>query len=390
MTVPTLTDLRKRFAYDLTQRGVLRDPKLHAAFEQVPRDAFLRHFFRPALDGTSYDMIDFRHPAWLDMVYSDGAWPIQLDGRNHAWELPAGCRSIKGTPTSTSTAPSLTATLLEQLDLRCGHRVLEIGTGSGYTTAVLCHRLGSPLVTSIDIDPMLVSRARVQLDLCGYYPAVDTSDYVSGDAGNDPYDRLVATCGVPTIPAGWLGQVRPGGVILAQIYRELGVNALIRLTVHSDNHAEGRFLPHQSGFAPTRPYRSIDPNQWFRRAIHERGATRAAEPDLALDAANQAAPYMLLAALQMPGVARLDFRPPTREPQTWLFHPDGSWACHNTRSHTVEQHGTHRLWDQVERLYREWCALGRPSRERFGLTATTEFQSLWLDSPQSEHRWVLS
>jgi protein-L-isoaspartate(D-aspartate) O-methyltransferase len=390
MTVPNVADPRKRFAYDLTQRGLLRDPKLHAAFDQVPREAFLRYFFRPALDGTSYDTVDFRHPAWLDMVYSDGAWPIQLDGRSCAWELPHGCRSLKGSPTSTSTSPSLAALMLEQLDLRCGHRVLEIGTGSGYTTALLCHRLGSPLVTSIDIDPTLVDRARTQLDSCGYYPAVGISDHVSGDPGNDPYDRLIATCGVPAIPPDWLRQVRPAGVILAQIYRELGVNALIRLTVDHDHSAQGFFLPYQGGFAPTRSYRPIDPGQRFRRAIHEHGAVRPTEPGLALALPNQTSSLVMFAGLLMPGVARLDLRPLSREPQTWLFHPDGSWACHNTRSHTVEQHGPRLLWDHVERIYREWCALGRPSRERFGLTVTAEMQWLWLDSPRGDHQWVLS
>jgi protein-L-isoaspartate(D-aspartate) O-methyltransferase len=389
MTVSNVADPRKRFAYDLTQRGLLRDPQLHAAFDQVPREAFLRHFFRPALDGTSYDTVDFQHPAWLDMVYSDGAWPIQLDGRICAWELPHGCRSLKGLPTSTSTSPSLAAMMLEQLDLRCGHQVLEIGTGSGYTTALLCHRLGSPLVTSIDIDPVLVDRARAQLQSCGYYPALGISDHVSGDAGNDPYDRLIATCGVPAIPPDWLTQVRPAGVILAQIYRELGVNALVRLTVDDDHSARGFFLPYQGGFAPTRSYRPLDPGQRFRRAIHEHGTVRPTEPGLALALPNRAASLVMFAGLLMPGVARLDLRPPSREPQTWLFHPDGSWARHDTRSHTVEQHGPRLLWDQVERFYREWCALGRPSRERFGLTVTTELQWLWLDSPHSGHQWVL-
>jgi len=66
-------------------------------------------------------------------------------------------------PTSSSTMPSLMARMLEALDVHDGQRVLEIGTGTGYNAALLCYRLGSANVVSIDIDPGLVAAANEHL-----------------------------------------------------------------------------------------------------------------------------------------------------------------------------------------------------------------------------------
>ncbi len=105
--------------------------------------------------------------------------------------------------------------MLEALDISLGMSVLEIGTGTGYNAALLCHRLGSACVTSVDIDPALVDAARERLAALGYTPRLAARDGSAGYPPGAPYDRVIATVGVHVIPAAWIGQTREGGRILA-------------------------------------------------------------------------------------------------------------------------------------------------------------------------------
>src|SRR5262249_17220674 len=145
--------------------------------------------------------------------------------------------------TSSSTLPSLVLSMLEALDVVDGSRVLEIGTGSGYNAALLCERLGSERVTSLDIDPELVELAAERLAANGSPPPRAAADGVRGYPGRAPYDRIIATCGVPAIPPAWLAQAAPGAVILADLHGALG-GTLVKLTVGADGVATGRFVPY--------------------------------------------------------------------------------------------------------------------------------------------------
>jgi protein-L-isoaspartate(D-aspartate) O-methyltransferase len=153
------------------------------------------------------------------------------------------------------------------------------------------------------------------------------------------------------------------------------------LTVADDGSATGHFLTDWGYFMPARSHRGTDPTLRLAEVVQETGHTTPTT--LTFDG-----PALFLAALLTPGIVRLDFQPTGREPQTWLFHTDGSWACYNTESMTVEQDGPIRLWEVVERAYTLWTELDRPGRNRFGLTVTPNgVHVLWLDSPQ--HRVVV-
>jgi len=370
---------RRSMADDLARAGLL-SPAWREPFETVPRHLFLPRYFRLAADNMRYEAVAAGDAGWLDDVYRNSVLPTQLDGDDARWEQArqAGV-PIEGTPTSSSTMPSLMAAMLDALDVRDGLRVLEIGTGTGYNAAVLSHRLGSGLVTTVDVDAALVEQARRNLACAGYSPTVATVDGTAGYPPNARYDRVIATASVPAIPPPWLEQAAPGAVIVTHLYRDLGGDALIRLAVGSDGAAEGHFLADYGNFLPVRSHHGPDALHRLAEIGNETGDTRPVRTAITGDEDGE--PYLTFAALVLPGVARLAFQPEDGEPELWLFTAD-SWACRNIVADTVEQHGPRRLWDELEHAHAQWEAIGEPDRSRLGLTVTPDgAHRLWVDSP---------
>jgi protein-L-isoaspartate(D-aspartate) O-methyltransferase len=120
-------------------------------------------------------------------------------------------RDRAGVPVSSSSQPAIMAIMLDQLALAPGHRVLEIGAGTGYNAALISHITGpAGQVTSIDIDPDVVREATWHLAAAGF-PGVTVvaADGADGFAGHAPYDRLIATVGVSDLAPAWLSQLTP-------------------------------------------------------------------------------------------------------------------------------------------------------------------------------------
>jgi protein-L-isoaspartate(D-aspartate) O-methyltransferase len=359
----------------LIARGVLRSERWIRAFQVVPRDVFVPRIFIDPQHTGRYELLDGTQPdrrrEWLRQVYTDEPLVTQLDGTT--W-------------LSSSSQPSLMAMMLEALMVTGTERILEIGTGTGYNAALLCEGLRSELVTSVDIDTGLVGMARGRLHGLGYHPTLAAVDGARGYPGKAPYDRIMATCSMPQIPVGWIQQSAPGGLIMANLYRELGGGALALLTVTGDE-ASGHFLPFPGGFMPTRRCPHLSAVDLLDAHRDKAGQQTSATFSAALlddDA------FGMLAALRLPGIQRLGLVPEDGPEQTWLLGPDGSWARQDvTDEGTVRQGGPARLWDQIETIHDEWTALGRPARQEFGLTVTADgHHRLWAGS-QAGRGWTL-
>lgn len=96
--------------------------------------------------------------------------------------------------------PSLMLEMLQLLDVREGHRVMDAGAGTGYNLAWLSHRLGSDNAFGIDIDPAIVEQAIKNLEAAGYSPHVVCGDAEKGYPDGAPSDRWLATFTVPEVP----------------------------------------------------------------------------------------------------------------------------------------------------------------------------------------------
>lgn len=104
--------------------------------------------------------------------------------------------------------------LLATLRIDAGDNVLHVGTGIGYTAALLYERLGSNKVTTVNIDPNLSNAARTRLDRIGYTPTVVTGNGAQGYVPNIPYDAILATCALRRISADWPALAAPGAWIV--------------------------------------------------------------------------------------------------------------------------------------------------------------------------------
>ncbi|GLZ14573.1 O-methyltransferase [Actinomadura sp. NBRC 104425] len=172
---------------------------------------------------------------WAELANSGDSLVIQMDD---------GKAVEKGAwPTSSSTTPDGVIEMIGLLDLEPGMRVLEIGTGSGYSAAVLAYLVGAENVVSIEVDAMLADHARRALDRAGYAVRVVTGDGMQGYAVGAPYDRVAVTAAVHTLPYAWVQQTTPGGILVvpwAPTFHPDG--PLAKLTVADDRTAAGRFI----------------------------------------------------------------------------------------------------------------------------------------------------
>jgi protein-L-isoaspartate(D-aspartate) O-methyltransferase len=111
--------------------------------------------------------------------------------------------------------PKMEARVLQELDLAGGEAVLEIGTGSGYFTALLASR--KAFVTSVEINPRLAAEARGRLARAG----IGGVELAVGDGaqgfGSEHYDVIVLTGSTPIVPEGLAGQLKPGGRLFAVV-----------------------------------------------------------------------------------------------------------------------------------------------------------------------------
>jgi protein-L-isoaspartate(D-aspartate) O-methyltransferase len=176
------------FLLTLRRRGI-GDQAVLRAMDEVPRECFVESSF-------------------TGRAYADQALPIDCG--------------------QTISQPYVVAYMTEQLALRPHHRVLEVGTGSGYEAAVLSRLVHE--VVSIERYRTLASQARDRLQSLGYKNVeVVVGDGFAGVPGRAPYDRIIVTAAAEHVPQALIDQLADDGVMLLPLGPRDGAQHIIRL-----------------------------------------------------------------------------------------------------------------------------------------------------------------
>ena len=166
---------RKILIAKLKEMGI-NDEAILEAFDAVPR-----HYF-------------------LDLVFEAQAY------QNMAFQIGSG---------QTISHPYTVAFQTQLLELKKGMKVLEIGTGSGFQTCILC-KLGTK-VFSIERHKELHKKAKTIIDYFKFSARLFFGDGYKGNKTYGPYDRILVTCGAPEVPAELLAQLKPGGIMVIPV-----------------------------------------------------------------------------------------------------------------------------------------------------------------------------
>ncbi len=180
---------RMQFLLGLRKRGI-SDPAVLRAMDEVPREHFVETPF-------------------ADSAYADQALPIACG--------------------QTISQPYVVAFMTEHLDVQPDHRVLEVGTGSGYQAAVLS-RLAREVI-SVERYRTLAETARQRLRMLGYDNVdVRVGDGLAGVPDCAPYDRIIVTAAAKTVPDALLRELADGGVMVLPLGPHAGPQQLVKLT----------------------------------------------------------------------------------------------------------------------------------------------------------------
>jgi len=386
-------ELRRRLVAGLEARGQLT-ADWQDSFLNVPRDAFIpdRVWWHDHELDSRYSLVPLqRHDdpqRWVELAYLDDFVVTQVnDGR------PAGPDGRGDDVTSVASMPTIMATMLRHLDAQPEHSVLEIGTGTGYAAAVLAHRLGAEMVTTIEIDPELADQARKALHDIGFSGVtVITGDGADGYSPHAPYDRVISMAAVQVVPYPWVAQTREGGRILTPWATDYENGSLLALEVDRNGIATGRIV-------------DTVVCMWLRRqrSLRVRVCRDVYDEHYAELRDSELHPYWVAGhrdvctaiGLRVPHCRPLYWPADEDDPQgtLWLIDPwSRSWASlrhHPERSgpYVVRQHGPRRLFDEVEAAYQWWIRRGAPTVDQWRFTVSPAGQQVWLADERGDYVW---
>lgn len=290
--------------------------------------------------------------------------------------------------TSSASMPTVVKQMLDACDVHEGQHVLEIGTGTGYTAALLSDRVGpTGRVVTVEVDPELAAAARTRLEAAGVDVEVVCADGLQGWEPGAPYDRVHVTCGIRRIPSAWLEQC-PAGLIALPWGTSISDSRdrLLTLSV-ADGVGVGR-LGTGIAFMKARSQRAV-PFPWDAWPDTD----DAAEADLHLawdeieGSLNRAGEFVM--GLLVSGLTfRLSGSHDAGDGRVLWLERDGAYASigfGKERSTTLT--GDRSLIGDYARAVRWWYEQGCPEAHEFGLRVAGDGEytrsQVWFGSPDT-------
>ena len=197
---------RRQLIEELVQMGI-QDQRILSAFGAIPR-----HYF-------------------LDLAFDEQAYT------NMAFQIGSG---------QTISHPYTVAFQTELLQLEKSMRVLEIGTGSGFQTSILC-ALGAR-VFSIERHQPLHAKAKRMIEFFGFNASLFFGDGYKGNRVYAPYERILVTCGAPDIPDVLMEQLKVGGLMVIPVgegaeQKMLRIHKTTETTYTTEEFGTFKFVP---------------------------------------------------------------------------------------------------------------------------------------------------
>lgn len=355
-----------------------------SAYAAVPRSAVLPDVIWPfdMETGRSVPVSRAEDPdRWQEFANADVPIVTQWDDGTHTGREPGEV------PTSSASMPSVVFRMLQDLDLHRGHTALEIGTATLWNSLLMAHRAGPGHVTTMEVDRDLAEAARETAERFGNSVRVVHGDGFQGYPEGAPYDRIMATCGLRSIPFAWVEQSPPGGIIVAP----WGTNyshgdAVVRLVVAPDGKSASGTFTGPVEFMKLRAQRLVPlaHSEYVTGSVAE-GDESSTTLTEAVFAGGQFSPERFAIGLRVPRCRHVVAEKRDGARAVWFYSlSDLSWACVQFRdgdTARVWQSGPRRLWDSVENAFHWWLHQGTPDHTRFGLTVTVTGERAWLDDP---------
>ncbi|MFI6030749.1 protein-L-isoaspartate O-methyltransferase [Amycolatopsis magusensis] len=351
---------RNRLLSKLRDRGI--GDRVLAALRAVPHHEYATPYFCTHDPTRSLRSRERTPRAWYTGLYSIGPLSFIQPG---------------GTDTITYSTPVL-ATMLDLLDVNPGDRVLQLGTGTGFTAAVLHHLTQCPTVISREPDPAWARHARAKLSERAHVLNHPDLHLHGADKHDRDFQRIIVWHDVACAPPDWRDIL---GLDLPQAYSRHPVRTLVtvvagaitKLTLDAEGltgtfHGTTTTPPARDTTAPSgsSPHRRLEPYPFLRDELDL--------PEFRL-LLHLAFPLLQTEA-ESGGLTVTD-------PESWsraeLQKREGRYAA-------SAQHGAYRLWDDITALAHRWDELGRPHSSQLTLTCRGSTQIISHGSQELHRR----